>query len=80
MYSIESTLLERRTSDDVRRGGIRGIVELEILRQIEKVMGGRLNIQCFFDLIVGTRSGLPSLCQLRTAMYANETRFSAQEV
>jgi hypothetical protein len=37
------------------RGGIRGIVELEILRLIESVWGGGLRIQDFFDLIVGTR-------------------------
>ena len=37
------------------RGGIRGIVQLEILRQIEQALGGKLAIQCFFDLIVGTR-------------------------
>lgn len=36
-------------------GGIRGIVELEILRQIEKELGGGINIQSLFDLIVGTR-------------------------
>lgn len=35
-------------------GGIRGIVELEVLRRIEKALGD-LPIQCFFDLIVGTR-------------------------
>ena len=39
------------------RGGIRGIVELEALRQIERVLGGRLNVLSFFDLIVGTRYG-----------------------
>ena len=51
--------------DNVPRGGIRGIVELEILRLIEKAMGGRLAIQCFFELIVGTRSGdLVSHCLL----------------
>ena len=37
-------------------------MELEILRQIEKAMGGRLAIQCFFELIVGTRSGVLSPC------------------
>lgn len=37
------------------RGGIRGIVELEVLRAIEQVLGGRIPIQAFFDLIVGTR-------------------------
>ena len=36
-------------------GGVRGIVELEVLRAIEKALGGNLPIQAFFDLIVGTR-------------------------
>lgn len=34
---------------------MRGIVELEIMRAIESAMGVHLLIQCFFDLIVGTR-------------------------
>ena len=80
MYSIKKTTIGRRASDNVRRGGIRGIVELEILRQIEKAMGGRLNIHCFFDLIVGTRSALPCLCWLRIIMWADEVCLSAQEV
>lgn len=42
-------------SNNIYRGGIRGIVELEILRLIERAMGGRMPIQSFFDLIVGTR-------------------------
>jgi patatin-like phospholipase/acyl hydrolase len=46
IYSCTYTLI---------RGGIRGIVELEILRLIESVWGGGLRIQDFFDLIVGTR-------------------------
>jgi patatin-like phospholipase/acyl hydrolase len=37
------------------RGGIRGIVILEVLRQIELELGKRIPIQDFFDLIVGTR-------------------------
>lgn len=37
------------------RGGIRGLVELETLRQIEIALGGNLPIQAFFDLMVGTR-------------------------
>ena len=36
-------------------GGIRGIVELQVLNEIERVLGGRIPIQDFFDLIVGTR-------------------------
>jgi predicted acylesterase/phospholipase RssA len=38
-------------------GGMRGIMELEVLRAIEKVLGGNIRIQSFFDLIVGTSTG-----------------------
>ncbi|KAH6886245.1 hypothetical protein B0T10DRAFT_490889 [Thelonectria olida] len=38
-------------------GGIRGIVELEVLRHIEMELGGLVPIQSFFDLIVGTSTG-----------------------
>ncbi|PLB46500.1 hypothetical protein P170DRAFT_457118 [Aspergillus steynii IBT 23096] len=38
-------------------GGIRGIVELTILQQIERALGHGLYIQDFFDLIVGTSTG-----------------------
>lgn len=38
-------------------GGIRGIVELEVLREIERALGDKLPIQQFFDLIVGTSTG-----------------------
>jgi patatin-like phospholipase/acyl hydrolase len=37
------------------RGGIRGIIELEVLFEIERGIGGKIPIQDFFDLIVGTR-------------------------
>jgi len=37
------------------RGGVRGIVELTILEAIEKELGSFVNVQDFFDLIVGTR-------------------------
>lgn len=36
-------------------GGVRGVVELEILKHIEKELGGRISVQSFFDLVVGTR-------------------------
>lgn len=36
-------------------GGIRGIVELKILRAIESELDDKIPIQAFFDLIVGTR-------------------------
>jgi patatin-like phospholipase/acyl hydrolase len=38
-------------------GGIRGIVELEVLRAIEQALGGEMRVQDFFDLIVGTSTG-----------------------
>ena len=38
-------------------GGIRGIVQLEVLRAIELALGGFLPISQFFDLIVGTGTG-----------------------
>jgi hypothetical protein len=38
-----------------RRGGIRGIVQLEILTAIERELGGQIPIANFLDLIVGTR-------------------------
>ncbi|KAL7957432.1 acyl transferase/acyl hydrolase/lysophospholipase [Trichoderma compactum] len=38
-------------------GGVRGIVELVILHEIEKALGGHVPIQNFFDLIVGTSGG-----------------------
>ena len=38
-------------------GGVRAIVELTILQQIERAFGVELPIQAFFDLIVGTGTG-----------------------
>ncbi|KAL8762431.1 MAG: hypothetical protein Q9184_001559 [Pyrenodesmia sp. 2 TL-2023] len=38
-------------------GGMRGILELEVLRAIELALGGKIPIQAFFDLIVGTSTG-----------------------
>lgn len=34
---------------------MRGIVELEVLRAVEQALGGKMPVQAFFDLIVGTR-------------------------
>lgn len=39
----------------LKRGGIRGIVQLAILREIEREFEGHMRIQWFFDLVVGTR-------------------------
>ena len=36
------------------RGGIRGIIQLHVLRELEKILGPDLPVQLFFDLIVGT--------------------------
>lgn len=44
-----------KKTDSQSRGGIRGIVELEVLSAIERYLGGKIPIQDFFDLIVGTR-------------------------
>ncbi|KAH8677541.1 hypothetical protein BX600DRAFT_430886 [Xylariales sp. PMI_506] len=38
-------------------GGVRGIVQLQVLRQMERMLGPDLPIQLFFDLIVGTSTG-----------------------
>ncbi|KAI2616839.1 FabD/lysophospholipase-like protein [Hypoxylon sp. NC1633] len=38
-------------------GGIRGVIQLQVLLEIEKVLGPDLPIQLFFDLIVGTNTG-----------------------
>ncbi|KAL6689739.1 acyl transferase/acyl hydrolase/lysophospholipase [Trichoderma pleuroticola] len=38
-------------------GGVRGIIELTILREIERALGDHIPIQNFFDLIVGTSAG-----------------------
>lgn len=37
------------------RGGIRGIVELEVLKAIERQLPPHIPVGSFFDLIVGTR-------------------------
>lgn len=41
----------------MNRGGVRGIVELEILSQLEKELDDLINIRTFFDLVVGTSTG-----------------------
>ncbi|KAG6355196.1 hypothetical protein INS49_004277 [Diaporthe citri] len=38
-------------------GGIRGITQLRVLREVERVLGPGLPIQLFFDLMVGTNTG-----------------------
>ncbi|KAK6071894.1 hypothetical protein SCUP515_07678 [Seiridium cupressi] len=38
-------------------GGIRGIVQLVVLREMEKILGPELPLQLFFDLIVGSNTG-----------------------
>ncbi|KAF1996801.1 hypothetical protein P154DRAFT_565860 [Amniculicola lignicola CBS 123094] len=38
-------------------GGMRGIIILEVLRQVQAELGGRIPVQDFFDLIVGTSTG-----------------------
>ncbi|KAK0670208.1 hypothetical protein QBC41DRAFT_97026 [Cercophora samala] len=38
-------------------GGIRGIIQLAILQEIEREFEGHMRIQSFFDLVVGTSTG-----------------------
>lgn len=38
-------------------GGVRAMIQLEILRMLEEEWLGRLSIGCFFDLIIGSGSG-----------------------
>ncbi|KAM0714927.1 hypothetical protein Q7P37_009392 [Cladosporium fusiforme] len=38
-------------------GGVRGIVQLEVLRGLERALGDRIAVQAFFDLIVGSGFG-----------------------
>ncbi|KAK4445124.1 hypothetical protein QBC34DRAFT_441867 [Podospora aff. communis PSN243] len=38
-------------------GGIRGIVQLAMLRRIQNELGSSLRVQSFFDLVVGTSTG-----------------------
>ena len=71
MLDTQSSLFVCRTSNSDIRGGIRGIVELEILRQIEQALGGRLAIQCFFELIVGTGLAFNAPCCPRVNTMAN---------
>jgi len=37
------------------RGGVRSIVQLTILQELEQMIGLGVNIANFFDLIIGTR-------------------------
>ncbi|KAI0024490.1 FabD/lysophospholipase-like protein [Xylariomycetidae sp. FL0641] len=38
-------------------GGVRSVIQLQVLQEIERILGPNLPIQLFFDLIVGTNSG-----------------------
>jgi hypothetical protein len=37
----------------ITSGGIRSLIQLEILKLVEMEFNGKLPIQCFFDMIVG---------------------------
>lgn len=54
-FSIGQDKNEVMTANRAYSGGIRGIVELEVLSRIEQVLGGKISITKFVDLIVGTR-------------------------
>ncbi|KAL8687035.1 MAG: hypothetical protein Q9224_005271, partial [Gallowayella concinna] len=48
---------DRSLKTDKYSGGIRGIVELEVLKAIERQLPAGIPIRSFFDLIVGTSTG-----------------------
>jgi hypothetical protein len=61
LYSLSSEVFQ---PTNAVRGGIRGIIELEYLHTLETALNrrnGRLRIQSFFDLVIGTRSVLTRL-------------------
>lgn len=39
----------------ISSGGIRSIIQLEILKSLENIIGLEIPITSFFDLIIGTR-------------------------
>ena len=55
---VRASLLRTHPLLTKKSGGVRGIVELQVLLEIERKLGGKIRIQEFFDLIVGTRSAL----------------------
>jgi hypothetical protein len=52
---LENTIRATVIFTKKRRGGIRGIVELEVLAAIERELGEQIPIATLVDLIVGTR-------------------------
>lgn len=54
-------LVRRKLALKSSSGGIRGIVELEVLQTLESMIGVKIPIHQFFDLIVGTRYALVSI-------------------
>lgn len=58
-------------------GGIRGIMELEVLKAIETELGGTIPIQAFFDLIIGTRCVCQCLWSLRPRASADHIHTGA---
>lgn len=47
--------LDSWSNSFLHSGGVNGIVELKVLQAIEKILGPKLPVQLFFDLIAGTR-------------------------
>ncbi|KAF2814425.1 uncharacterized protein BDZ99DRAFT_555088 [Mytilinidion resinicola] len=68
MHSYETrNLVSFNSSLNMLVGGIRGIVELEVLRAIQVDPGNQIPIRAFFDLMVGRR-----LCPLTNAFTPRE--------
>lgn len=50
-------------------GGVRGITQLVMLQRLERELGGKIPIQSFFDLTVGTRCVYEPLSALDMAQH-----------
>jgi patatin-like phospholipase/acyl hydrolase len=61
------------------RGGMRGIVILEVLNRVQNQLG-HIQIQEFFDLIVGTRLVGIYSCPIKCSILGILIQFVAQEV
>ncbi|KAH6670615.1 acyl transferase/acyl hydrolase/lysophospholipase [Halenospora varia] len=61
-YSLGTTIVQKPLLAGIRvlsidGGGVRGILQLTLLKLLEEELGGKIPIQCFFDLVVGTSVG-----------------------
>jgi hypothetical protein len=75
---VQASYLNLLFANLAYRGGIRGIAELEVLAELERALGGEIPIRSFFDLLVGTRYGFPSLHMICVSCLVRELRGTFQ--